>query len=78
MELSLANSCLSGFKLDAQTGRLCIVSGCGPVEGALYPGPEPRVLPLDPAARRSVALGKLLDFLEPSVIHLTKGVITPA
>lgn len=78
LELSLANSCLSGFKLDVQTGRLCVVSGRGPVEEALDSGLEPRVLPPDPAARCSVALGKLLDFLGPSVIHLTKGVITPA
>lgn len=51
--------------------------GCGSMEGALSLGPGPRVPAPDPTARGSLAFGTPLDFLEPCVIHLTKGLLWP-
>lgn len=63
--------------LESKQARCELSRGCGALEELLGQGPEPGIPPPDPTARSSTASGKGLDFLEPHVIPLTRGVIAP-
>lgn len=65
----MANSCLSGIQIGRSHTAVVSCLGFWPSGRGPQSGPEPRIVSPGPTAWSSVTLDKLLDFLEPRVIH---------